>query len=71
MIVFRASRISAMTVNGAETPVTIKSAKHNATNNGFRRRADDCVNSVTMSDALPKIPPSTTIQYSTINNSIQ
>lgn len=67
----RASRISATTVNGAATPVTIKSAKQRATNKGLRRRADDCVNRVTISDALPKMPPSTTTQYSIINSTSQ
>lgn len=58
-------------VNGAATPVTIKSAKHNATNNGFRRRADDCAYNVITSDAFPKMPPNTTMQYKIISNTIE
>lgn len=67
----RTIRTSVTTVNGAATPVTIKSAKHSATNNGFRKRVDDCVYSVMTSDALPKMPPNTTMQYKIINRSSQ
>lgn len=62
---------SVTTVNGAATPVTIKSAKHSATNNGLRRRVDDCVYSPMTSDTLPKMPPNTTIQYNIISKSSQ
>lgn len=54
---------SVATVNGAATADTIKSAIHNATNNGLRNRVDDCVYNVITSDAFPKIPPNTMIQY--------
>lgn len=62
---------SVTTVSGAATPVTIKSAKHSATNNGLRNRVDVCVYNVSTSDALPKMPPNTTIQYSTISKRSQ
>lgn len=39
----RTIRTNETTVNGAATPVTIRSAKHSATNNGLRSRVDDCV----------------------------
>lgn len=67
----RTMSTSVTTVNGAATPLTIKSARHNATSNGLRKRVDDCVYSPMTSDALPKMPPNTTIQYKIISKSSQ
>lgn len=55
-----------MIVRGAATPVTNKSAKHNANNNGFLSRDDDCEHSVTKSVTLPITPLNTTTPYKII-----